>query len=83
MRQRIGALARPGAIAITVVGVVLAVGKVSVKLTTPGHAVTPQDAASALVMVPLMEAALTRAQELAPTDPVAAAVAPYLEEQPR
>ena len=30
--------------------------------------------------VPLMEAALTRAQELAPTDPVAAAVAPYLEE---
>ena len=30
--------------------------------------------------VPLMEAALARAQELAPTDPVAAALAPYLEE---
>lgn len=30
--------------------------------------------------VPLMEAALARAQELAPTDPVAGALAPYLEE---
>src|SRR3982074_2735278 len=54
MRQRVGALARPGAIAITVAGVGLAVATVLVKLTTPGHAASPQAAGFALVMVPFL-----------------------------
>src|SRR6202171_1254095 len=54
MRQRAGALARPGAIPITVAGVVLAVATVWVKLTTPGHALSPQDAGFAVITVPLL-----------------------------
>jgi signal transduction histidine kinase len=54
MRQRIGALARPGAVAITVAGVVLGVATVWVKLTTPAHAASQRDAGFALVLVPLL-----------------------------
>src|SRR2546425_19155 len=54
MRQRIGALARPGAVTVTAAGVVLAVAAVWVKLTTPAHPASPLDAGFALVIVPLL-----------------------------
>ncbi|MFY9615742.1 MAG: histidine kinase [Candidatus Dormiibacterota bacterium] len=57
MRQRIGALARPGAVAIAVVGVVLAVATVLIKLTAPGQAASPLDAGFVLVLIPLLSMA--------------------------
>ena len=54
MRQRIGALAGPGAVAITVAGVGLAVATVLVKLTTPAQAASHRDAGFAGVLVPLL-----------------------------
>ena len=54
MSRPIGALARPGAVAITVAGVVLAVATVWIKLTTPAHAGSQADAGFASVLVPLL-----------------------------
>src|ERR1700694_910891 len=54
MRQRIGALAGPGAVASTVAGGVLAVATVLVKLTTPAQAASHRDAGFAGVLVPLL-----------------------------
>jgi signal transduction histidine kinase len=50
----VGALARPGAIAITVAGVAVGLVAVLVKMTPPGHPANLQDAGVVLIMVPLL-----------------------------
>ena len=54
MWQRLGALARPGAVAITAVGVVLAAATAWVKMTSPAHVGSQPAAGFALIMVPLL-----------------------------
>ena len=54
MRQRTGALARPGAVAITVAGVVLAAAAVWVKLTAPANSASQPGAGVASILIPLL-----------------------------